>query len=63
MIELIIGLGVGIVIGMYVVGQIQNHIENRTQNKDLLDNMKKYDTSYNDGNFTYYYTHKKREKK
>ena len=62
MIELIAGIGVGIVIGMYVVSQIQNHIERSTQNKDLIDNINRMDNTSNDTNISHYYTYIKKEK-
>jgi|TARA_R110000744_G_scaffold114501_3_gene214141 hypothetical protein len=36
-------LGVGITIGMYVVSQIAVHIDTNTNNKELLDNLRKMD--------------------
>lgn len=59
--ELILTTGVGIVIGMYITTQIKKHVANRNQNKELLKNMREFDKTYNNGNFTYYYTHKKKE--
>ena len=46
---------------MYITTQIKKHVENRNQNKELLKNMREFDKTYNNGNFTYYYTHKKKE--
>jgi len=43
MIELITGIGVGIVIGMYVVSQIKEHILCSINQKKLIKNLKKHD--------------------
>lgn len=62
--ELILGIGVGLIVGMYITTQIRKRInKNIDQNQKLLDNMKRYDDTYNKGNFTYYYTHKKKKTK
>jgi len=50
--ELIVGvvtLGVGIAIGIYIASQISEHVDSRTQNRDLLENMKKRDSAKNEG--------------
>jgi len=39
MIELIVGIGVGIVLGMYVTSQIKCHIRARINNKELIENL------------------------
>ena len=71
-ITVIVCIGLGIAIGMYLTSQSENNIERNLENfnknwsekdnKELLDRLKHYDDTYNNGNFTYYYTHKKRKK-
>ena len=39
MIEIIIGLGVGIALGMYVSSQVKCHISKRINNKELIENL------------------------
>ena len=39
MIELIVGIGVGIVLGMHVTSQIKCHIRARINNKELIENL------------------------
>ena len=39
MIEIIIGIGVGIALGMYISSQIKCHIRKSINNKELLKNI------------------------
>ena len=40
MIEIIVGLGVGIAIGMYISSQLKEHISSNINRKELLKNIK-----------------------
>ena len=39
MIEIIVGLGVGIAIGMYISSQLKEHISSNVNRKELLKNI------------------------
>ena len=39
MIEVIVGLGVGIAIGMYISSQLKEHISSNVNRKELLKNI------------------------
>ena len=40
MIEIIVGIGVGIALGMYISSQVKCHIRKSINNKELLKNIK-----------------------
>ena len=40
MIEIIVGLGVGIALGMYISSQLKEHISSNINRKELLKNIK-----------------------
>ena len=43
MIEIIIGIGVGVVVGMYITSQIAGSIDRNIQHKKFIKNMEEYD--------------------
>ena len=40
MIEIVVGLGVGIALGMYISSQLKEHISSNINRKELLKNIK-----------------------
>jgi len=40
---IVVLLGVGITVGMYVASKVALHIDTNTNNKELLDNLRKMD--------------------
>tara|TARA_R110000765_G_C18769998_1_gene590004 strand:- start:288 stop:488 length:201 start_codon:yes stop_codon:yes gene_type:complete len=57
----IIIIGVGFIMGMYVSSQIETHVRRRTQNKDLINNINKMNTTSKEGNISHNYTYIKKE--
>tara|TARA_R110002020_G_scaffold470258_3_gene695957 strand:- start:1304 stop:1501 length:198 start_codon:yes stop_codon:yes gene_type:complete len=61
MIELVIGLGIGITFGMYLSSQIEKHIDRRCKSKRRVDEFFLKDDINITEDITHYYTHIKKE--